>query len=43
MDRRINRVQCKDREERCDVCEKDDGVIEEVEALREAYKEGVYL
>jgi superfamily II DNA helicase RecQ len=43
MDGRIDRVRCEDGEERCDVCEKDDGVIEEVEALREAYKEGVYL
>ena len=42
MDGRIDRVWCEDREERCDVCRKDDGVMEEAKALREAYEEGIY-
>jgi superfamily II DNA helicase RecQ len=38
MDGRVDRVRCEDGEERCDVCQKDDEAMEEVEALRQAYK-----
>jgi hypothetical protein len=34
MDGRMDRVRCEDGEERCDVCQKDDAMLEEAEALR---------
>lgn len=37
LDRRIDRVQYKDREEKCNVCLKDNQIIEEAEALQQAY------
>jgi hypothetical protein len=38
MDGRVDRVRCEDGEERCDVCQKDDEAMEEVEALRQEYE-----
>ena len=37
LDGRMNRRRCEEGEERCDVCQKDDAMMEEGEALREAY------
>lgn len=37
MDGRIDRVRCEDREEQCNVCQRDDQAIAEAEALRQAY------
>jgi hypothetical protein len=37
MDGRVDRVRCKEGEERCDICQNSDAMIEEAEALRQAY------
>jgi superfamily II DNA helicase RecQ len=37
LDGRLDRVQCEDREEKCDVCLKDSQIMEEAEALQQAY------
>jgi hypothetical protein len=37
MDGRVDRVGCEEGEERCDVCRKSDAMMEEAEALRQAY------
>jgi hypothetical protein len=38
MDGRIDRVRCKEGKERCDVCQNSDAMIEEAEALQQAYQ-----
>jgi RecQ family ATP-dependent DNA helicase len=38
MDGRVDRLRCEDGEERCDICRKSDAMMEEAEALREAYQ-----
>ena len=37
MDGRIDRVRCEDEEERCDVCQASDAMIDDLEAQRQAY------
>jgi hypothetical protein len=37
MDGRVNRGGCEEGEERCDVCRKSNAMIEEAEALQQAY------
>ena len=37
MDGRIDRVRCEDGEERCDVCQASDAMMDELEAQRQAY------
>ena len=37
MDRRMDRVRCEEGEEQCDVYKKDDIMIEELEAQRQAF------
>ena len=37
IDGRTDRVRCEEGEERCDVCQKSDNMMEEAEALRQAY------
>lgn len=37
MNERINRVRCKDEEERCNMCYESNAMIEELEAKRQAY------
>ncbi len=37
MDGRTDRVRCEEGEERCDICQKDDAMLEEAEALQQAY------
>jgi hypothetical protein len=37
MDGRVDRGRCEEGEERCDVCQKDDAELAEVEELRETY------
>ena len=37
MDGRVDRVRCDEGEERCDICQGSDAMMEEAEALRQAY------
>jgi hypothetical protein len=37
MDGWVDRIRCKEGEERCDVCQKSDAMMEEAETLRQAY------
>jgi RecQ family ATP-dependent DNA helicase len=37
MDGRLDRVRCEDGEERCDVCQESDGMVERMEAQQQAY------
>jgi hypothetical protein len=37
MDSRVDRLRCEDGKERCDVCQESDNMMEEAEALRQAY------
>jgi hypothetical protein len=37
MDSRIDRIQCKKGKEQCNICQKSDAMMEEAEALRQAY------
>jgi hypothetical protein len=41
MDGRIDRVRCEDGEERCDVCQASNSMMEELEARRQAYVQEV--
>ncbi len=40
MDGRMDRVRCEDEEERCDVCQASDAMMDELEAQRQAYVQG---
>jgi hypothetical protein len=37
MDGRVDRVRCEDEEERCNVCQEGDAMIDDLEAQRQAY------
>ena len=41
MDGRVDRARCEEGEERCDICRDSDAMMEEAEALRQAYQESV--
>ena len=41
MDGRVDRARCEEGEERCDICQDSDAMMEEAEALRQAYQESV--
>ena len=38
MDGRVDRTRCEEGEERCDVCQNSDAIMEEAEALQQAYQ-----
>jgi hypothetical protein len=38
MDGRVDRIRCEEGEERCDICQGSDAMMEEAEALRQAYQ-----
>ncbi len=42
MDRRVDQVRCKDRDECCDVCQVSDAMIDELEAQRQAHIQQEY-